>query len=95
MSQAVETLLSVLLFKYVVCHITGSMKCYFIKTGVTYSHSTKKFSIQVRYHSKMYNCIAIKISWYTWIEGNFFSSDLYEAKQIIAFKNDLLQPFIP
>lgn len=53
---------------------------YFIKIGITYSHGTQKFSIQVHYYSKMYNCIAIKISWNTWIEGNFFSGDLYEAK---------------
>lgn len=95
MSQAADPLLNTLLFKHVVCHITVSMRCYFIKKGITYSHGTKKFSIQVQYYSKMYNCIAIKISWYTWIEGNFFSSDLYEAKQITAFNSDLIQPVIP
>lgn len=62
------------------CHITFSTRCYFIKTGITYSHSTKKFSIQVHYYDKMYNCIAIKVSWYMRIEENFFSSDLYKAK---------------
>lgn len=30
-----------------------------------------------------------------WVEGNFFSSDLYKAEQLFAFKSDLLQPVAP
>lgn len=72
------------------CVIAVSRRYNFIKETITYSHRSKKFDVQVHYYSKMYKCIAIKISWYTWIEGNFFSSDLYKAKQLLAFKSDLL-----
>lgn len=74
------------------CVIALSRRYYFIKEGITYTYGSKKFGVQVHYYSKMYKCIAIKISWYRWIEGNFFSSDLYKAKQILAFKSGLLQP---
>lgn len=77
------------------CVTAVSRRYYFIKEGITYSHRSKKFGVQVHYHSKMYKSIAIKISWYMWVEGNFFSSDLYKAEQLFAFKSDLLQPVAP
>lgn len=56
---------------------------YYSKIWITYSHSSKEVNIQLHYHCKMHYCIAIKVSWYSWVEWNFFSSDLYEAKQIM------------
>lgn len=92
MSLSVEPQLNALLFKHPVCHITVSMRCYFIKKEITYSHGTQKFGIQIHYYSKMYNCIGIKITWYAWIEGYFLSSDLYKAKQVTAFNSSSLHP---
>lgn len=45
MSQAVEPLLNASLLKHVVCDITVSIRCCLIKIEITYSHSSKKFSI--------------------------------------------------